>query len=293
MLFVDGHLLPEEAVHLSALDRGFTLGDSIFETVRVHRGRAFRLPAHLARLRRSAAVIGLEGLPTDAQLTAALNAVLRAETGDPRADDRGPAEAVARLTASRGVARVRGLLPTTEAPTLVIHISPFAAPAASKYAQGVRVILSRICRNETSPTAYIKSGNYLDNILARMEAQREGADDALLLNTAGHLACASASNLSWVKDGMLCTPAVSCGVLAGITRELVLEAALDNDMTAQAVAAPPEALLDSDEAFLTNVVIGVLPLTCVGDQTIGSGRIGPVTVRMMRAYREALEAECE
>jgi branched-subunit amino acid aminotransferase/4-amino-4-deoxychorismate lyase len=199
---------------------------------------------------------------------------------------------VVRITISRGIAQARGLFPVTDAPTVVIQVSPFAAPPAQKYADGVRIVVSRIRRNETSPTAYIKSGNYLDNVLARMEAQREGADDAVLLNTAGHLACATAANLFWVKDGMLCTPAVTCGILAGITRELALETALNEDMTAQAVAAPPEALLGADEAFLTNVVVGVLPLTFVGEQPIGGGRPGPVTARMMQAYRQALETEC-
>ncbi len=305
MIFVDGHLLPEEAVHLSALDRGFTLGDSVFETMRVHRGCPFRLANHLARLRRSASAIGLEVLPTDAQLAGAIRATLAANApGGPSSEggqatsepeDRVPSslEAAVRVTVSRGIARVRGLLPVTEAPTVVITVSPFSAPAVNKYANGVRAVVSRIRRNETSPTATIKSGSYLDAVLARMQASREGADEAILLNTQGHLACATAANLFWVKDGTLCTPAITCGVLAGIVREMVIEVALDTDIPAGAVAEPVEALLAADEAFLTNVLIGVLPLASVGEQPIGSGRPGPVTRQMMTAYREALEAECQ
>ncbi|MCL4535573.1 MAG: aminotransferase class IV [Bacteroidetes bacterium] len=289
MLFVDGHLLPEDAVHISALDRGFTLGDSVFETIRVHRGQPFRLAAHLERLRRSGRAIGLDIPQTDSQLAGALEAILKGEAA-PRGDNL--SEAVARLTVSRGIARVRGLLPFTEAPTVVIQPSPFAAPAVDKYVNGVRAIVSRIRRNETSPTASIKSGSYLDSVLARMEAQRNGADDALFLNTAGQLACVTAANLFWVKGGTLCTPAITCGVLAGIVREMVIQWALDNDITAQAVADPLEALLGSDEAFLTNVVVGVMPLTYVNEQAIGAGRPGHLTGRAMQAYRQTLDAEC-
>lgn len=305
MVFVDGHLLPEGAVHISALDRGFTLGDSVSETIRVHRGRPFRLAAHLARLRHSGGAIGLAIPSTDAQLAAAINATLRdgdsavldamsdwGSAGEAAAPGR-QSEAIVQVIVSRGIAQAESLLPVTDAPTTVIRAYPFAAPPLERYLHGARAIVSRIRRNETSPTSMIPSGSGLDAVLARVEADRQGADEAIFLNTQGHVACATGANLFWVREGTLCTPAVTCGLVAGIVREMVIEAALDGDIPARAVADPLEEMLAAEEAFLTSSTIGVMPLIRIDEQSIGSGEPGGITRQMMQAYRQALDAECQ
>ena len=175
LLWVNGKLLPADRAVLDARDRGFTLGDGLFETMRAREGVTLWIERHLSRLRAGAAVIGLSPLPGDEDLADAVARTLAANE---------LAEAAVRLTVSRGVPARRGLLPEPEPkPSLVIHAEPFAGYPAELYARGARAITSRIPRNERSPLARVKALSYLDNVLARREADAHGADDALLLNT--------------------------------------------------------------------------------------------------------------
>nr|WP_269152421.1 aminotransferase class IV [Xanthobacter oligotrophicus] len=218
---------------MSPFDRGFTLGDGLFETLRVSDSAVLRLEAHLARLTAGAGVLGLP-LPT-LDLAAALAATAAANA---------LTEGVLRLTLSRGTGP-RGVLPPAEpTPTLVITAAPLPAPAPPArlvIAQGTR-------RNDRSPLAQVKSLNYLDNILARQEAARRGADDALLLNTRERVAETSIANVFAVIGGDLVTPPLSEGVLPGIMRAAVLtEGAGERPLT-------PEDLGRAEEIFITSAL---------------------------------------
>lgn len=270
LLWVNDGLVPVDEAALDPRDRGFTLGDGLFETIRVRGGRPLFLDLHLARLRAGAGRIGLSRVPDDETLSGAIRMTLEAN---------GLSDAAVRLTVSRGVPANRGLLPKPEpAPSLVVHAQPFAGYPAELYSRGLRAATSSIPRNERSPLARIKALSYLDNVLARREADASGVDEALMLNTAGHLACASAANLFLARGETLLTPDPESGVLPGTVRGLVLaELAPQMGLTAVERTVRTEELATADEAFLTSALLGVMPLTEVDGLPVGTGGPGPIS----------------
>ncbi len=274
-------MLPVGELVLNPLDRGFTLGDGLFETLRVRGDTVLGIERHLFRLRVGAAVLGLSPLPKDKDLKDAITKTLTAN---------GLTEAAVRLTISRGVPKRRGLLPEPEPnPSMVIHAEPFTGYPAELYDRGARAVISGIRRNEHSPLARVKSLNYLDNVLARREAEARGVDDALLLNTAGDLACASAANLFLLLHGALVTPSVASGALPGTVRELVTaELAPPIGLKVVERVVRPEELRAAHEVFLTNALMGIVPLTVVDTLPIGTGVPGPVSMKL-RAELEIRE----
>ncbi|MBI2321448.1 MAG: aminotransferase class IV, partial [Chloroflexi bacterium] len=225
MLFVNGRPAPEEGPRISALDRGFTLGDGVFETMRAAGRRVYRWEAHLARLRAGALLLAL---PIDAlDLPALLDDAL-ARAALP--------QAVVRLTVSRGVDAGRGVaVPPGLRPTVVVRVLPLAPPPG----EPARAIVATTRRDERSPLSRVKSLSYAGSVLARLEAQRRGVDDALLRNTRGTLAGATTSNLFAVLDGTLVTPPVRAGALPGTARAFVLTAAQGLGMPAREVDLRP------------------------------------------------------
>ena len=282
LIYLNGHMLPEGAAHLSALDRGFTLGDGVFETLRAVGVRLFRIDDHLARLQRSVATVGLvvpEGGP---MLSEAISSLLAANQLE---------DALVRITVSRGVPAERGLLPpSSPSPTLVIHATPFVGYPRERYQRGFTAAVAAIRRNESSPLSYIKSCSYLDSVLARIEAGRRGADEALLLNTAGWLACGSSSNLFLVSREALITPSLDCGVLEGVTRREVLRRATAEGLEVLEQRLAPRDMFLAEEAFVTNTALGVMPLVAIDGRRVGRGRPGPITLRLKAAYDELLLA---
>ncbi len=246
IVFLDGRLVAEEAARISPADRGFTLGDGLFETLRATAGTIHRLPAHLARLRHGAEVLGLP-LPS-LDWADALARTLAAN---------GLTDAVLRLTVSRG-AGPRGVLPPADPiPTVLIGAAPLPAPAPP-----ARLIIATATRrNEHSPLCGIKSLNYLDNIIARQEAAQRGADDALLLNTAGRVAESTIANVFAVLDGALVTPPLAEGALPGVMRAAVLaEGAVERPLT-------PQDLERAQEIFLTSS-LGIRSVAGLGGRTL-------------------------
>ncbi len=279
LLWVNGRLAPTCEARLDPRDRGFTLGDGLFETMRAGGGTVPWLDSHLTRLRAGAATIGLPVPWGDDALTRAVTQTLAANR---------LVDGVVRLTASRGVPAGRGLLPEPQPlPSLVIHAQPFAGYPTELYARGIRVITSRVTRNEHSPLARVKVISALDNVLARREAAARGVDEALLRNTAGHLACASAANLFLVLDRRLVTPCIASGSLPGTTRQFVLaELAPQIGLAVEARVVSPDELPRASEAFLTSALLGVMPLTSVDGRPIGKGVPGPLTAHLRAALAD-------
>jgi branched-chain amino acid aminotransferase len=208
MPWLNGQLLAE-AARIDPADRGFTLGDGLFETIRVRDGAAVWLDRHLARLAEGSAVLGIPARFDDAALAEACAAVIAAE---------GIAAGVLRLTVSRGVGPRGVLPPVAPSPTVLITGAaglPPQGPVALVVARGT-------CRNQASPLSRVKSLNYLDAVLARREAAERGADDAVMLNTAGRVVETSIANLFARLDGAWTTPPVAEGALPGIMRAEVL-----------------------------------------------------------------------
>ncbi|WP_316975883.1 aminotransferase class IV [Shumkonia mesophila] len=255
-IWLDGTLIPLESARLRPDDRGFTLGDGLFETLAIRDRTVLRVPAHLARLRAGCAELALPLPYGDDALAEALTRVAAGmETG------------TARLTVSRGPAP-RGLKPPEKPlPTVLITATPasLAPPAPAAV-----VIAATTRRNSHSPLARLKSLNYLDGIIALMEAHRRGADDALLLNTAGTLAEATAANLFAVIEGVAVTPPIADGALPGLMRAAARDVlnATERSLTAADLEA-------ASEIFLTNVT-GIRPVVRLEDRPVGRGRPGPV-----------------
>ena len=283
-VWIDGQVLPAEGTHLSAFDRGFQLGDGVFETLRVRGGHATELAEHLARLRRSADGLGIE-LPSelDSRIPAGIDELLDAEgLGGPDGD------ASVRITVSRGVFHGRGLLPPDEHPaaTIVVQAWPVPPTPVAHLERGLHLVASRVRRDPENPLSALKTTSRADYVYARLEARTAGADDALFLTTDGFLSEATSANLFLVRGSELATPGLGCAILPGTTRSWILRWAVDVGLTANEAWLTPRDLAEADEAFLSSSVAGILPVTRFEDAPIGEGRPGDWTLRA-RADREA------
>ena len=294
-VWVDGDLLAADARHLSAFDRGFQLGDGVFETLRARAGRPTELDEHLGRLRRSATGLDIElDAGTEARIAAGISALLAAEDLD-----RPDSDASIRITVSRGAIAARGLLPLEHtSPTTVIQAWPVPPPPEDHLQRGLHLVASSVRRDPSNPLSSLKTTSRADYVFARLEARRAGADDALFLTTDGHLSEATSANLFLVRSGAdgkadLATPALECAILPGTTRTWLL------GWAARVGLKPVEGWLTSadlaaaDEAFVCSSVAGVLPVTRFEGRPIGAGTPGPWTFRAREAREAFIRREPE
>jgi branched-chain amino acid aminotransferase len=283
-VWVDGRLLAADEPHLSAFDRGFQLGDGVFETLRARAGRPTELPEHVARLGRSAAGLAIP-LPDDVEgrLTSAISALLAAEALD------GPeGDASVRITVSRGTFFGRGLLPPDEhpAPTIVVQAWPVSPVPAGHLENGLHLVPSTVRRDPENPLSALKTTSRADYVFARVEAREAGADDAIFLTTDGFLSEGTSANLFLVRGDELATPSLACAILPGTTRDWILRWADGVGLRTNEAWLTTRELAEADEAFLSSSVAGILPVTRFATQPIGEGSPGPWTLRA-RADREA------
>ncbi len=274
LVYYNGRIGRAENVRVSPYDRGLTLGDGLFETIRVYGGQPFRLADHLARLSDGAAVIAL---PLPPGLDAAVREVIGAN---------GWHEAVVRLTVTRGAAPPArgGLLPDPDlAPTVLITGRSLAgAPPypAAWYAGGIGVVTGGPRRNEHSPLSHCKTLNYLDQILLRQRAARAGAEEGLQQNTAGQVVGASVANVFIVQGGQIYTPSLASGCLPGVTRAAVRELAARRGWEPLETPLTLDDMRGADEIFLTSSLMEILPVTCVDGAPVGTGQPGPITTTL-------------
>jgi branched-chain amino acid aminotransferase len=289
-VFLNGRFLREDAAVISIFDRGLLYGDGLFETLRTYSGRPFRLEAHLERLASSAAFLKISVPLKKEEIKAALLELLRRNR---------LADAYVRITLTRGPYRppargaksASGLGLETEEPTLFIVTREFKPYPARRYRFGAKAIIFQSRRSASSPVIQHKTLNYLANILARAEAQKKSADEAILLNTAGFLTEATVSNLFIAKKGEVFTPPVSAGLLPGITREVVLEICRASSIAAKEKNLRPRDLARADESFLTNSLMEIMPLCYLNGKPIGEGRVGDLTRRLRRLYKAVVKKE--
>lgn len=264
-----------------ASDRGFTLGDGAFETIRVHRGRSLQLDAHLNRLQSGLRILAIP-CPSVSVLNDDVAHAIDASC---------LADAVVRVTISRGAGR-RGLAPTVgQRPSVVISVQPFEPYPQRYYDEGVTTASSSIRRNEFSPLCRFKSLSQADNVLARMEAQRSDCDFALLRNTAGTPVCADCANLFVVRNDLVLTPSVEQGALPGATRAVLRKIAGGLGLEFREATLSLDDLRQADEILLTNVILEVAPVVAIDGERVGAGRPGPIGVRLRHAYRHAVGLE--
>ncbi len=282
LVHLNGSLLPSAEARIAALDYGFLYGYGLFETMRAYAGRVFRLDRHLDRLARSAET--LEITVDTAALRNAITVTIAANhLGDARV----------RLTVSAGEGASVPDPASCARPTVLVVAGEYRPLSEDAYRRGYRAVTASLRRNHRSPLAMIKSLNFAENLLARREASRAGVDEAVLLNDRDRVAEASMSNLFVVSGDVLRTPPPDSGLLAGVTREAVLELAQRLGIVAVEDDITLDELRQAGEAFLTNSVIEVMPLTGLDGQIIGDGTAGTVTVQLRDAYRELVRFETD
>jgi branched-chain amino acid aminotransferase len=254
-VWVNGELLAWDEPHLAVSDRGFQLGDGVFETLRARRGVLVEWHEHCARLHDSAAAIDIRLPYSDEELAAGITALLEDED---------------------------------VAPTVAIQAWPYAPPAADLLERGVRAVPSAVRRDPGSPLAGIKATSRADYVYAKLEAERAGADDALFLTLQGRVSEGTTANVFCITDGYLLTPPADAAILPGTTRTWLLADPVVRALGLQPQERElwPEDLQTADEAFLSSSVAGIVPLTMFDGRPIGTGRPGPRTIAL-RAAREA------
>lgn len=274
---------------MPVLDRGFLYGDSVYEVVRTYAGRPFELERHLVRMEKTAQRIDLTLPPREAILRELQRTL----------DAAGNPESYARIVITRGTGEF-GLSPflARGQSRMVVIVRPLAPPPEEQYERGLQMAIARTRRNP--PQALdpaLKTGNYLNNILALREAHEAGADDAILLDLAGRVTEATTSNVFFVQRGVLVTPPLVLGMLEGVTRAVFIGIARDEGFILREEPHGPEALAAADEVFMTSTLREAMPVTSLvfleseGERVrkVGDGRPGPVAKRLRTAFRSYVE----
>jgi branched-chain amino acid aminotransferase len=278
--YVDGKWTPAEEARISVLDHGLLYGDGVFEGIRVYAGRPFLLEEHLDRLEASARAIVLD-LPAGRAEIAALCAEA--------AERAGLDEGYLRLVVTRGEGAL-GVSPhTCPRASLIVIAAPLTLYPAERYRDGVRLVTSSLRRSaHDALPPQIKSLNYLTSVLASIEARRQGADEAVLLNAQGLIAECTADNLFLVSRGRVLTPAVASGALAGITRALVMQLLAEQGIESAEAALTPADAWTADELFLTGTGAEIVPVCEIDGRPLPLER--PVTERVRAAFAAYVEA---
>jgi len=277
IVYLNGKFIPSSEAKISPFDHGFLYGYGLFETMRAYDGHIFRLDRHIARLRDAAQSLGLADRLHSIDLQAVCLETLKVNN---------LRNARIRLTISAGGGSITPDPETCYGLTVFIAATSLIPLPQEKYETGFKAILSSLQRNSQSPLSRLKSTCYLENILARREAEAAGCDEAVLLNEKGYIAEGSTTNIFVVQSGKLITPSIESGILSGITREAVLEIARSLNINAVEKKVLLHELTQADEAFLTNSIVELVPLTWFEGKPIGSGKPGEVTRNLLQRYRK-------
>ena len=277
-IYIDGSFYDQTEAKISVFDHGLLYGDGIFEGIRFYNNRVFRLTEHMDRLWHSARAIALEIPISKSELIAAtLETIRQNELHD----------GYIRLIVTRGVGSL-GLSPDScRRPSIIIIAASIALYPEELYHKGLTMVTCAIRR--TSPAALnprIKSLNYLNNILAKVEAQNANASEGLMLNEQGYVAECTGDNIFVVSSGEISTPHLSCGILAGVTRAVVFDLARDLGVPVHERELTRYDILAADECFLTGTAAEVIPAVQLDRILIGTGQPGPVTLKLVGAFRE-------
>jgi len=282
LVYLNGRFVAKAQAQVSVFDHGFLYGDGVYETMRAYGGKLFLLKKHLARLKHSADAISLKLPMRLDKIGDALNEALSINKLQ---------EAYVRLHLSRGPGEI-GLDPALcVAPTMVIVAKPFHDYPAAYYEQGVSVAVVTTRRNH--PLALppsVKGTNFLNNILAKIEAIQAGAYEGIMLNWEGYVAEGTISNIFMVRKGVLYTPHLDTGILEGVTRDLVLRLAKRKKIPVKEVMLRPKDIMSSNECFITNTTMEIMPVTTIDEKKIEKGIPGPVTAVLHQAYRKEVRA---
>ncbi|MCK4418438.1 branched-chain-amino-acid transaminase [Candidatus Aerophobetes bacterium] len=282
-VYLNGEFVRKNEAKISVFDHGFLYGDGVFEGIRAYGGRVFRLQSHLQRLWESAKAIALKIPLSKEKLTEKVLESLRKNKLK---------DAYIRLVVSRGEGDL-GLDPRKcPHPQIIIITDKISIYPEELYEKGLEIAVVSTRRNIPSTlNPRIKSLNYLNNILAKIEANLQGLPEAIMLNKDGYVAECTGDNIFIVEGEILVTPPTWVGALKGITRDVVIKLAQKEGISVQERTFTPAALYTSDECFLTGTAAEVIPVTKVDGRTIGNGIAGPITKRLIKKFRELTKKE--
>jgi len=276
-IFIDGKLVNEHAAKVSVFDHGLLYGDGVFEGIRAYNGRVFKLKEHIDRLFYSAKAILLDIPMSPAELMQATVATIKANK---------LRDAYVRLVVTRGVGNL-GLNPRScKQPTVFIIAGKIQVYPEALYAKGMEIVTVPTVRNlHSALNPAIKSLNYLNNILAKIEANNAGVEEAVMLNSEGFVAECTADNLFILKNGELMTPPLSAGALYGITRGTVMDLAAQAGIKVSEPNLTRYDLFNADECFLTGTGAEIMPVIKIDGRVIGGGKPGPLTTKLISDYK--------
>ena len=277
-IYIDGKFYSEANAKISVFDHGLLYGDGIFEGIRFYNGRVFRLEEHLHRLWDSARSICLEIPMTMREMTEAVLETIRQNH---------LRDGYIRLLVTRGIGNL-GLNPTQcKSPSVIIIAATIALYHEDFYRKGLTIATCATRRsNPAALNPAVKSLNYLNNVMARIEANLAGADEALMLNDAGNVAECTADNVFIVKHGEIFTPPVAAGALRGITRSVVFEIAAELGVKVRETDITRHDVFVADECFLTGTAAEIVPVVKADGRSIGNGKPGPITARIIARFRQ-------
>jgi branched-chain amino acid aminotransferase len=284
-IYIDGKYYDERNAKVSVFDHGLLYGDGIFEGIRAYNGRVFKLKEHIDRLFYSAKAILLELPMTHAQIMAAVVDTCRRNK---------VRDGYIRLVVTRGVGTL-GLNPNRcKKPSIIIIAGKIQLYPAEMYQQGMEIITVPTTRNlHSALNPAIKSLNYLNNIMAKIEANNAGCEEAIMLNAEGFVAECTGDNIFIVKDGELLTPPLSAGALYGITRRVVLDIATQSGLKVREPNLTRYDLFIADECFVTGSAAELMPVVKVDGRVIGTGKPGPVVAKLVAQYHALTKASGE
>jgi branched-chain amino acid aminotransferase len=282
---INGKLVPKEQATVSVYDHGLLYGDGVFEGMRSYGGKVFRLFAHLERLWESARAIALEIPTTHEQLSAEIMRTLEFNKLD---------DAYIRLLVTRGSGSL-GLDPNrTSNPQVIIITDKIALYPEEFYTEGLDLVTASTIRNHPAALSpRIKSLNYLNNIMAKIEGLRAGCVEALMLNHKGEVAECTGDNIFIVKKQRLMTPPIDAGILEGITRASILDLAKSMGIAASETAMTRHDVLVADECFLTGSAAEVIPVVRLDGRPIGDGKPGPMTEKLRKAFHRLVRGDSD
>lgn len=277
IVWINGTLFAKEAAKISVYDHGLLYGDGVFEGIRAYNGKVFRHEQHIDRLYESARAIRLEIPYKPAELLGYVNSTVAAS---------GLTDSYIRLVVTRGAGALGLDIRKTSDPQVIIIVDTISLYPAELYDQGLKLITASTIRNHPQAlSARIKSLNYLNNILAKIEGTDAGCVEALMLNSKGEVAECTGDNIFIIKGGVLRTPSPDAGILQGVTREVVIELATKAGIPVRQETLIRHDIYVADECFLTGTAAEVIPVVSLDGRPLGDGRPGPITQKLRAAFR--------
>lgn len=282
VVYIDGQYSSHAEAKINVFDHGLLYGDGVFEGIRVYSGRIFKLKSHLVRLFQSARFIDLNIRRSFEEVESAIRETVKRSQ---------MADAYIRAVVTRGVGPL-GINPKQcESPSLIVIVDKLAVYPEEKYATGITVMTSSVRQKSSSTlSSRAKTLNYLPNMMAKLEALRSDADEALLLNDQGYVTECAAENIFAVTRSLsgvqrVLTPHVSCGILEGVTRNTIIELASQQGISIEQTNMTLFEIYNSEEIFLTGTGAEIVPVVSIDGRKVGTGRPGPMTSQLLKSFR--------